>query len=243
MKAAIFQFHGDVNDLLPAAQRGIPQRCTFQGDQSVKHLIESMRIPHTEVGLVKANQLVVETGYLVQDNDVIDVYPNILQGVESSPQPGFLLDNHLGKLATFLRILGFDAAYNQELQDDELAQMACLEGRILLSRDRGLLMRRIVTRGYLLSSLEPKEQLSEVIRRFDLVSAIQPFQRCLKCNHPLIPVEKEAILERLQPLTRRYFDEFHICPACAQIYWKGSHYDHMQLFLSSLGMEKEDSDE
>jgi uncharacterized protein with PIN domain len=78
------------------------------------------------------------------------------------------------------------------------------------------------------------EQLTEVIRRFDLAKRIQPFHRCLRCNHPLHPVSKQAVLDRLEPLTRLYFDEFQICPDCKQIYWKGSHYERMERLIEQM---------
>jgi uncharacterized protein with PIN domain len=65
------------------------------------------------------------------------------------------------------------------------------------------------------------------MRRFELANRVQPFHRCLRCNHPLEPVSKEMILDRLEPLTKQYFDEFRICLSCQQIYWKGSHYERM----------------
>jgi uncharacterized protein with PIN domain len=141
--------------------------------------------------------------------------------------PRFLLDNHLGRLASHLRMLGFDCLYRNDFEDLEMSQIVQREERILLTRDRRLLMRKAVAYGYCLRSLDPQEQTIEVLRRFDLASEIIPFSRCLRCNHPLEPVGKEAVLERLEPLTRKYFDEFQICPACRQIYWKGSHYEHM----------------
>lgn len=73
-----------------------------------------------------------------------------------------------------------------------------------------------------------------MIQRFDLLQRIAPFHRCLRCNHPLESVSKEAVLHRLEPLTRQYFDEFHICPDCKQIYWKGSHYEQMQEIVEKL---------
>lgn len=88
--------------------------------------------------------------------------------------------------------------------------------------------------GYCLRSLDSIEQLSEVVQRFDLAPRVAPFHRCLRCNHLLEPVRKEAIVDRLEPLTKRYFDEFHICPACGQIYWKGSHYARMQALVDAI---------
>jgi uncharacterized protein with PIN domain len=78
------------------------------------------------------------------------------------------------------------------------------------------------------------EQLMEVVQRFELKAKVQPFHRCLRCNHPLEMVDKDVILDRLEPLTKKYFDEFHICPNCGQIYWKGSHYERMQQVLTKL---------
>jgi uncharacterized protein len=234
MKQAVFNFHGELNDLLRADHRDGPFLYLFTGAQSVKHLIESLRVPHTEVGRVAVNGLEVDLGSLIESGDQVDVFPMHLEEHDPDEIPSFLLDNHLGKLAAYLRMCGFDAAYRNDYQDAELALTASQEARILLTRDRGLLMRKSVARGYCLHSLEPEQQLLEVLRRYRLREAIRPFQRCLRCNHLLQPVEKAAIMDRLRPLTRQYFDVFHICPACGQIYWKGSHYDHMVNFLCSI---------
>jgi uncharacterized protein with PIN domain len=141
--------------------------------------------------------------------------------------PRFILDNHLGRLAAYLRMLGFDALYRNDFQDEELARVCNREERILLTRDKRLLMRNLVRRGYWLRSKIPHRQLEEVVRRFGLAGMTQPFQRCVRCNEPLVHVRKQDILHRLKPLTRQYFDDFRLCPACDQIYWKGSHYQHM----------------
>jgi uncharacterized protein with PIN domain len=95
-------------------------------------------------------------------------------------------------------------------------------------------MRKSVTDGYCLRSLDSLEQLSEVVKRFDLAQRAVPFHRCLRCNHLLEPISKEAVLDRLEPLTKKYFDEFHICPACGQIYWKGSHYEKMEKLVEEV---------
>jgi uncharacterized protein with PIN domain len=145
-----------------------------------------------------------------------------------------LLDNHLGRLAAYLRMLGFDCLYHNDYSDEELAEILQHEERILLTRDRRLLMRNVVSHGYCPRSLDSLEQLTEVIQRFELAKRIQPFHRCLRCNHPLEPVSKEAVLDRLEPLTRLYFDEFQICPDCKQIYWKGSHYERMERLIEQI---------
>jgi uncharacterized protein with PIN domain len=85
----------------------------------------------------------------------------------------------------------------------------------------------VIRRGYCLRSLDSRCQLAEVVQRYGLSGKISSFRRCLRCNTPLQPTSKEAVLDRLEPLTRQYYNEFAICPSCNQIYWKGSHYEHM----------------
>ena len=148
--------------------------------------------------------------------------------------PRFLLDCHLGRLTAHLRMLGFDCLYQNDYEDSNMAGIVQHEERILLTRDRRLLMRKVILHGYCLRSLNSLEQLTEVIHRFDLMNKIQPFHRCLRCNHLLEAVEKDTILHRLEPLTKLYFDKFHICPACRQIYWKGSHYEQMQNLIKQI---------
>jgi uncharacterized protein with PIN domain len=168
-------------------------------------------------------------GYLVKEGDQVEVYPSPAAGNASVEQglPCFILDNHLGRLAVYLRMLGFDTLYRNDFQDEELAQVSDREGRILLTRDKRLLMRNLVQQGYWLRSKIPRRQLEEVVGRFGLAAIAQPFKRCVRCNEPLVIVRKEDILHRLKPLTRQYYDEFRLCPACDQIYWKGSHYQRM----------------
>jgi uncharacterized protein with PIN domain len=231
VSTAYFQFFGRLNDLLPREQRRQTIRVEFRERQSVKHLAESLGVPHPEIGPVQVNGQYGMLDTITQDGDRVDVHP-VPNGFLVEPR--FVLDNHLGRLSAYLRMLGFDCLYRNDIQDEELAETTQREERILLSRDRRLLMRKTVTYGYCLRSLDSLEQLTEVVRRFDLSSRIAPFHRCLRCNHPLEPVAKEAVLDRLEPLTRLYFDEFQICPACGQIYWKGSHYDKMRHLIEEM---------
>ncbi len=224
-------FLGRLNDFLPRGQKEQTIPVDFRGRQSVKHLAESLGVPHPEIGQVQLKGREGTLGTITQDGDRVELHP-IQNGFPGEPR--FILDGHLGRLAAYLRMLGFDCLYESDYEDEELAEIAQGEDRILLSRDRRLLMRKAVTYGYCLRSLDSLEQLSEVIRRFDLAKRIVPFHRCLRCNHPLEPVAKEAVLDRLEPLTRLYFDEFQICPACKQIYWKGSHYERMEGLIEQL---------
>ena len=233
----------ELNELLPKRCRYKQLEVKYQGRQSIKHIIESLGIPHTEIGFLTARGKPVDFNYLVQSGDVILVHPATpeLDGLSGlfndgkiTLEPRFILDNHLGKLATYLRILGFDAMYRNDYQDDELAIITIDLDRILLTRDRQLLMRKTIRFGYLIRSLEPEEQVIEILHRFNLTEQITPFHRCLRCNAQLEPVQKESIMHRLQPKTKKYFQEFHICPQCERIYWKGSHYEQMDQLITNL---------
>jgi hypothetical protein len=233
MKVAQFKIEDKLCWLLPHDKRGDNFNYAFNGPQSIKHLIESVGIPHTEIGEIKANGEAIGLEYLVQDGEAIEVRAVNPAG-EQSTEPRFVLDGHLGRLAAHLRMLGLDSLYRNNYEDKELVQIGMDENRILLTRDRRLLMYKNIKSGQLLWSLEPEEQLQEVIQRQGLKEWIKPFQRCIRCNYLLEPVRKEDVLERLEPLTRLYYEEFHICPACKQIYWKGSHYERMQKIIEEI---------
>ncbi|HLO27804.1 MAG TPA: Mut7-C RNAse domain-containing protein [Anaerolineales bacterium] len=231
MSTAHFRFSGRLNDFLPRDDRDQILAVDFRERQSIKHLAESLGVPHPEIGQVQVNGQPGTLSTITQDGDQVEVHP-VPNGY--SDEPRFVLDNHVGRLAAYLRMLGFDCLYQNDYTDDELAEAVQREGRILLSRDRRLLMRKVVIQGYCPRSLDSLEQLTEVIERFDLAKRIAPFHRCLRCNHLLEPVAKEVVLDRLEPLTKLYFDEFKICPACKQIYWKGSHYEKMQALIAKI---------
>ncbi len=131
-------------------------------------------------------------------------------------------------------MLGFDSSYGNNRNDEELARISHDEGRVLLTRDTGLLKRSAVVYGYFVRATEPKRQVIEVLRRYDSFSAACSFTRCVRCNALLNPVPKETVIERLQPKTRHHYDEFRICPDCNRIYWAGSHYEHMRRFVERI---------
>jgi uncharacterized protein with PIN domain len=231
MSTAYFLFHGKLNDFLLRDQKERQVIVDFEGRQSIKHLAESLGVPHPEIGQIQVNGRDAALGNITQDGDRVEIFP-IKNGCPIEPR--FLLDCHLGRLTAHLRMLGFDSLYQNDYEDSNMAEIVQREDRILLTRDRRLLMRKVISHGYCLRSLNSLEQLTEVIHRFELMGKIQPFHRCLRCNHPLEAVDKDAILDRLQPLTNQYFDAFHICPACGQIYWKGSHYEQMQNLIEQI---------
>jgi uncharacterized protein with PIN domain len=232
---ATFTFIDELNDFLPHYRKNTPFTLEFEPHQSLKHLIESLGVPHTEFGRVLVNEQAVDASNRLRDGDQVIVYPadSSLEG-----EACFILDNHLGQLAIYLRMLGFDCLYRNDYQDDELARVAIEEERVLLTRDRRLLMRKVIRRGYCIHQTDPRLQAAELLRRFKLYRQVKPFQRCLRCNSPLQQVAKQEIIERLEPLTKRYYDEFRICPSCNQIYWKGSHFEHMQQMILEMAAQK-----
>ena len=243
MKQVYFRFYAELNDFLPLIKRQRTFAHCFLTTATVKDMIESQGVPHTEVDLILANGRSVDFSYPVQAGDRISVYP-VFESIDISPlvrvrpeplrEPCFVLDIHLGRLARYLRMLGFDTLYRNDYQDEELARVSSTEKRILLTRDRGLLKRSLVTHGYCIRETNPRRQVIEVVRRFDLTGSIVPFRRCIHCNGLLQVVDKEAISEHLLPHTRQTFHEFRRCQSCRRIYWRGSHYQRMQHFIEGV---------
>jgi hypothetical protein len=151
-------------------------------------------------------------------------------------EPRFVLDVHLGTLAAYLRMLGFDTLYRNDSADRELAEISAAQTRILLTRDLGLLKRSIVRYGYFLRATRPPQQLAEVVQRYGLRERVRPFVRCMRCNGKLEPVAKETVCYRLPERVALFFDEFMECADCRRIYWKGSHVARMlRLVETTLG--------
>jgi len=233
MKVAHFHFDGNLAALRLRRRGEQDLEYAFTGPQSAKHLIESLGIPHTEIGAVQVNGAAVGADAQISDGDEVLVSASS-EAADVVVEPRFILDGHLGRLAARMRMLGLDCLYRNDAGDPELASTAVAEGRILVTRDRRLLMRKIITAGYLVRNLVPREQVREVVARYRLRTWIKPFQRCIRCNHLLEPVRKADILDRLEPLTQRYFEEFRMCRGCGQIYWKGSHYEKMMSLIAGL---------
>ncbi|MCP6758290.1 MAG: Mut7-C ubiquitin/RNAse domain-containing protein [Fischerella sp. CENA71] len=243
MARATFQFHAELNDFLPPNKRQVRIEHFYGERASIKDMIEALGVPHPEVDCIEVNGESVDFAYIVQDGDTINVYPistvaqtDCLSLVRPKPLNTicFVLDIHLGKLASSLRLLGFDTLYQNNYHDPELAEISSTQNRILLTRDKGLLMRSVVTYGYYVRNTDPQQQIVEVLRRFDLFDLVSPFQRCLRCNGILQPVDKQVVIDQLPDTVVLYTDEFHRCQNCAQIYWKGSHYERLQRFIDGV---------
>jgi uncharacterized protein len=239
MDHVIVRCHGELGDFLPRDRRGRDVEVPCSGHESAKNLVESLGVPHPEVASLLANGGAIGFGYAVRPGDRIDAF-GASAGVGALPlrpplgRLRFVLDTHLGRLAAYLRMLGFDTLYRNDYDDPELARLAHDEGRILLTRDIGLLKRSAVVYGYFVRATDPALQLPEVAGRYGLRDAAASFQRCIRCNGLAEPVEKARIEHLLEPKTRLYYDEFHRCRDCGQIYWRGSHYQHMRRTIETL---------
>ncbi len=198
----------------------------------MKDAIEACGIPHTEVDLIIANGSSVDFSYVVSPGDRIGVFPvfeafDIAPIAKVRPEPlrttRFVADNHLGRLARFLRLLGFDTLYDRDWDDPDLVRISTSQTRILLTRDIGLLKHGSVTHGYFVRATDPRGQVNEVVHRFHLGRHLAPFTLCMACNGELTPVDKEEIADRLPHETRAHIDEFQVCASCDKIYWHGGH--------------------
>lgn len=227
-----FRFHGELNDFLAPAKRDTAFEHLAGTTDTIKHVIESIGVPHTEVDHVVVNGRSASLSEQLADGDRIDVFPPA--GPIAVDAPRFVVDGHLGRLAAYLRMLGFDTWYDRFADDTQLAGVAGSDHRILLTRDVGLLKRREVELGYCVRSDKPRDQLWEIARRFALHASFDPFQRCMNCNGRLCPVSKEEVFEHLPPHTRATKNQFSRCPDCGKIFWRGSHHARMLGWIEHL---------
>jgi uncharacterized protein with PIN domain len=246
MLTAKFHFKGQLRDFLTKNQNKCLIKAQFNGHETIKHLIESLGVPHTEVEAIHVNGHHVGFNFFLTSGDIVEVYPanydkkfrlkRILRD-DLKGELRYVLDSHLGKLASYLRLLGYDSLYRNDYEDSELAIISHQENRYLLTRDRNLLKRKLVVYGYWVRAKTPSLQLVEVVNRFNISNNIKSYVRCSLCNGMLITVPKAEISDKLEPKTRLYYDDFRLCQECGHIYWKGSHFDRiesqLQNFISS----------
>lgn len=237
------RFYAELNDLVAPQQRNISFEHESKKPRSVKDLIESIGVPHTEIDLIIVDGVSVDFSHPIAGGEQISVYPlsvkpDISARIHNQPEPlsdpRFVLDVHLGRLAVYLRMVGFDCLYRNDYDDPDLAEISASENRILLTCDLKLLMRKQVEHGYLLRSRQPRQQIGEVLKHFRLFDHECEFARCLRCNGIILQVDKQEIVSQLLPLTSKYYDEFFQCEQCKKIYWEGSHYKKMQAMVETL---------
>jgi hypothetical protein len=243
MKEVYFRFYEELNDFIAGEKRKVRFTHNFIDRASVKDVIESLGVPHTEVDLILVNGKSVGFDYLINDGDDISVYPvfeslDITNVQHLRPKPlresKFIADVHLGKLTRYLRMMGFDVLYKNDFDDKEIVNLSLSEKRAILTRDRGILKRSKVTHGYWLRSTKIKEQVTEVIKRFDLKNSVKEFSRCIECNSVLKPISKNEIMDDLSPKVLKSQADFSRCSGCKKYYWKGTHHQKMLSFIQSV---------
>ena len=238
---ATFRFYEELNDFLAPGRRKCDIEIEIDRSRSVKDAIESVGVPHPEVDLILVDGVSVDFTHLLLGGERVAVYP-MFERLDISPllrlrprvlrDPRFVADVHLNKLARHLRMAGFDTLCEAEWDDDRIVAAALDERRTILTRDKGMLRRAEVDRGYFVRAVESEEQLAEVLRALQLESLVLPFTRCRECNAPLIDIAADEVAGRVPPRIRALYDRYKTCPACARVYWEGSHFLRMKSMLA-----------
>jgi len=228
-----FHFLGVLDDFLPKPQRGCPRDVELVTTVTLKHAIEALGVPHTEIGMVRVNGKPAGLEDRLEEGAEVRVHP-----VDASAMPPgelrFIADAHLGALAHRLRMAGFDTLFRNDYADPEIAAIAKHEQRIVLTRDRALLMHKAIARGCYVHALKPDAQFHELAARLPLAPACRPFSRCLECNAPLLPVPKADVLAHLPESVRLKHERFTRCEGCGRVFWEGSHWRRMRGLLSAV---------
>ncbi len=237
-------FHGDLNFFLAGKNRKRGGEVFFRGRRSVKDLIESLGVPHVEVDGIFVNGAPVDFRYVVADNDRIEVFPDIsISGrkktiklkQETDCSTRFLLDVHLKKLASRMRLLGLDTDFSENRNDRELALISSSLNKMVLTRDRQLLMHKNVLSGMYVMSTGTENQIREVLERLDLWECCRPFTRCISCNGNLAEIHDESLIkERVPPGVREWCTKYHACSSCMNIYWEGSHFNRLKKIVGEI---------
>lgn len=243
-KIAHLRFYEELNDFLPQEKKKSVFPYYFINSPSIKDVIESCGVPHTQVDMILANSKSVDFNYKIHNKDIISIYPvfeifDISSITKLKKKPlrtiRFILDVHLGKLTRYLRMLGFDTKYSNKYKIQEIITIAKNEERIIISRNRQLLKHKEITHGYCLVSSDPKTQLRKIIDYFNLYEQMEPFTRCMICNGILKSVKKKEIVDKLPKKVKEIQNCFKRCSNCSKIYWKGTHFKRMNKLIKSLG--------
>ncbi|MFD8154117.1 Mut7-C RNAse domain-containing protein [Streptomyces sp. NPDC059720] len=223
-------FAPELHVFVPRARRDGAVPTATDGVSSLGHVVESLGVPLTEVGVLLADGREVPVSHVPVAGESVAVRAVTRpQQVPGAPLR-FLLDVHLGTLARRLRLLGVDTAYEStDIGDPALAARSAAEQRVMLSRDRGLLRRRELWAGAFVYSTRPEEQLDDVLDRFR--PELRPWTRCTACNGLLRKATKEEVADRLEHGTQATYDVFAQCGACGRAYWKGAHHEQLEAIV------------
>jgi len=243
---ANFRFYEELNDFLRPELRKRTFSQAFNGTPAVKDVIEAIGVPHAEVDLVLIDGESVDFSRRLHDGNRVAVYPmferlDLASLTRLRPRPlrrtRFVLDVHLGTLARYLRLLGFDTLYRNDYDDREIVRLAHDQSRIILTRDKGLLKHRAVTRGRWIRHTQPLEQLHEILAAFDLIGSARPFSRCAMCNGNLRPLARRQAARLVPPRVFERQDKFARCTHCGRIYWPGTHTTRIRKALEGAAID------
>ena len=242
-KHITFRCYAELNDFLPGEYRQKQFDYPLKTPVTLAEAIESLGIPFSEVDLVLVNQQPATLDQSLHEHDFVSLFPAFetldiseLKGgqVPALRTTRFVLDAHLGKLAKYLRMLGFDCLYRNDFGDEEIMELARKEKRIILTRDKLLLQSRRVTHGYYIRATDKHDQLREVVQKFDLYSQFNSFTRCMTCNAELVPKSGEEVKNLLPEDIQQLYNDFFLCPDCSKVFWKGSHFKRMESYIRDL---------
>lgn len=231
-----FRFYEELNDFLATARRRRAFCYRFHGTPAVKDAIEAIGVPHTEVDLILVNGISVRFSHRLRGGERVAVYPvferlDITTVARLRPAPlripRFVADVHLGALARYLRLLGFDTHYDNRSADAELVRRSVAERRILLSRDVGLLKHKVLTHAHYVRATDPARQLEEIVRALDLGRMIKPFTRCMRCNGRLRRVPTASVAGLVPARVRETTRRVARCGGCGRLYWRGTHFERL----------------
>lgn len=234
MRRATLRILGSANDLLPLPRRDQPFGVEFELPTGLRDVIQSSGIPHVELGRVTVNGKPADWSARVDDGDMIEAWSRYPLA-QPAPEPRFVLDVHLGRLAHYLRLFGFDTAHRSDAADPELVEQSVAESRILLTRDRGLLMRGTLAAGSFVRATDRHEQITEVLDRFALRAVTAPLTRCLACNGSLQQLSTTEAAPLVPASVAEAHTEFTTCPGCGRVFWKGSHYRRLLAIIDQAG--------
>jgi uncharacterized protein len=244
---AAFRFYEELNDFLPEARRKRDFPIEVDRGRSVKDAIESAGVPHTEVDLILVDGISVDFTHVIHGGERVAVYP-MFEALDIAPllrlrprplrRPSFVADGHLAKLARHLRMAGFDTLCGNDWDDDHIVRLAAEDKRTILTRDKGMLRRGDVDRGYFVRAVESEAQLVEVVARLQLEGLVVAFSRCRECNAPLEEITREEVIDRLPEKVRELYDRFKRCPGCGRVYWEGTHFQRMKAMLARVLVTK-----
>jgi uncharacterized protein with PIN domain/sulfur carrier protein ThiS len=232
---ARFRIYPAIAAFVATERRNVPFDHDCARAATLKNALEALGIPHTEIAAVRVNDAPATLERIVRDADYVEAWGYADTGT-TQPTVGldFVADAHLGGLARFLRMLGFDTIHANSITDADIRRLAYDERRVVLSRDRELLKCADVMTGCYVRAIRPEAQLREVACRFGLAKHARPFTRCLRCNTPLTTVDKSQVLCELPQSVARDQHAFYRCGSCNRIYWPGSHYVRMRAALERM---------